>query len=204
MKVISFLEKLFFKKRVVFCTSNEPKKYLISNEYSLQIIEDSDSFEQYTELYSNSTFQNRLRGKNWILFLVIHNKSEAIAAYYWAVTGEDTGYWHDNFLVPPETALLCNAYVKNNYRQQGLYKFLIYKAHENLFQRNFKNVFTVVENSNPNSLKANSSVGLSVCFVNYLIKFLGFNVLSVFTKSSKIRLILFGSKLFKYAIYRRL
>ena len=201
--MISLIEKLFFKKRVVFCTSNEPKQYSVSEEFSFQVIEDIKQIDHYPELRLSSVVKNRLISGNWILFVSINNKNNEITAYYWAVTGKNLNYWHDNFIVQPGTALLCNAFVKNEYRQQGLYKFLIYKSHEYLFQKNIQKVFTVVENSNTNSLKANRSAGLSVYYTNYLVKLFCFNVFSIFKKSSGVVMILFGSKLFKSIIYNQ-
>jgi hypothetical protein len=196
------IDKLFLKKRwVLIATANlYPQK--LDEHYSFCIYEDVHDIDIKKKTQLKTIVSKRLSQNNWVLFAILDKKNRKIVAYYWAAFCTDSVFWHDNFVIFPGTSLLCNAYVERKHRSKGLYKYLIYRTHEYLFKNNIKKTFTIVENSNNNSLKINCSSGLSVYCVNYLIKMFGINLFSVFIRSSKITLVLFGSRLLKRIVYR--
>jgi len=196
------IEKLFLKKRIVLYADNALKKQALPDHYSFLIYDDVTRNDISNNDYLKVLINKRLKKKNWVFFAVIDNRTRLLVAQYWAIFCRKNNYWHDNFVVLPDTALLCNAYVDKEHRFQGIYKFLIFAAHDYLLKNNFKKIFTLVEASNISSLKANKSEGLSVDSINYLIKLFGFNLISIFMKSSKITMALFGSKFLKTIIYR--
>lgn len=197
----SLIEKLFFKKRWVLIATSYLYPQELGKDYKFFVYENLQDVCDQKTLAKRTNFQKRLIKKNWILFAVVEKKTHKTVAFYWAALPGINGFWHDNFVVLPGASLLCNAYVEKEQRSKGLYKYLIYKSHEYLFRQNISKIFTIVEKSNKNSFKANKSLGLSIHSVNYLIKFFGINIFSIFTIRSKPIMLLLGSKFLKKTVY---
>lgn len=196
------IEKLFFKKRLVLASSDKLIYLPLSVNYSLIVIRNIKELRDIQDENVHSLFQKRLAKENWICFAIKETKTNILVAYYWAILGGKNTVWHDNFIIDADTALLCNAFVDIKHRNQGLYKHLIFSAHNYLLTNSIKKIYTIVEQSNKASLKANKTAGLTVHGENYLIKVLSFNILSIYFYDSKINMVLFGSKFIKKVAYK--
>ena len=92
--------------------------------------------------------------------------------------------WHDNYLVPLNTALLYGSYVIPEFRGRGFYvNILLYLLN---FFKHKKNpevemIAAIVERRNVASAKSHSVSGFEIMRKNYLLKFLGRNILSIYT-----------------------
>ena len=206
MFVKMFLEKLFFKKRLVFCAPRKLKAQNLPGRYYLHIIDNrnAEAISQYANMPRKTVTAKRLQKQNWIFFLLVDRSTKEIAAYSWVILGNGKYYWHDNYVVYPDAALLCNDFVKKKYRNLGIHKYLIYRRLTYLLDKNIHKVFAIVENSNTASLKAYSSAGFSVYCTNYLFKLFSINIISLFTASTNIKMVLFGSRLCKLILYREI
>jgi len=202
--MLNIFEKLFLKKRYVLTLS--ARKELIPYDvpdYKIVILNKQSALKSELIITSdflhvNKDFINKLDKQEWTLYVVKDEINNELAGYYFSVAGR---YIHDNFLIDFNEALLCNAYIYPTHRKKGLYKSLIKTAHKHLYQKGFSAVFTIVEKNNNPSLNANLSAGLTIHSVNYLVKFLGINVLSLYYKNSKLNLILTGRLFLNKIIY---
>lgn len=120
-----------------------------------------------------------------ILYTATDEPTGALAGFYWAALAGQEPVWHDKFPIAPGTALLFNAYVMPRFRRRGVYARLIAAAHNHLLGQGLcERAFTVVEDQNVASMRANTGFGLRVCRRNYLIKVAGRTVFSVYFTSS--------------------
>lgn len=184
------IEKLFFKQRNIY-TILQPLSNLNlihrKSNHKLKTIQNSDEFhhlikEYKLNGYSHKTVINRLNTGAYTLFLVVSEESKEVCGWYWSFFSSKTSI-KDALLLEKGDVLLCNAYVHKMYRGQGIYKILIEYASNKSFENNsVKRVVTIVEKSNIASNNSNTAILRRPRFMNELIKFMSFNILSVIRK----------------------
>lgn len=189
-KIKTFIDNYVFKTRYIFATDHlpyqevqNPRFYIIKidnididtkNPISLNCI---DFLLQYI---NKQKLQSRLSLPRCAVFLAVEKDSDQPVGYCWAIKAEKYSIWHDKFCLDPGNGLLFNAYVREEYRGRGIYKILQFAVHDYLFNMNCRQVYTIVEGSNTPSLKASQKFGLACVGKNYLIKFLKYNIFSIY------------------------
>lgn len=207
------VEKLLLKERYVLQGFSKQlikplNEGVVEKQYGFYIVSGFKDLEGILEYhYSiNLRFRNvikqRIQAQNWSLFLLVDQKTKQAAASYWAYISKEKPLRYDSFLIAPKNALLCNAYVNKAHRGNGLYKYLIYKSHQYLFEISANNVFTIVEASNIASLKANISSGLQIVLKNTLIKFFSINIIAFYKQKDQTKLVLLGPSFGKRVLYK--
>ena len=206
-------EKLFLKKRYVLQGFSDQlikpfNEAVVEQYYDFFIVSrlrDLKGFTQYQESITHSFskgIERRIYSGNWCLFLLFDKRTKQVAAKYWAFFSKETNLWHDNFIITKNSALLCNAYVDKSHRGNGLYKYLINKSHQYLFDIKAHNAFTIVEASNIASLQANISSGLHIVLCNNLFKFFTINILATYKQNNHTKLAMLGPVLGKRVLYK--
>lgn len=100
---------------------------------------------------------------------------------HWILLPLNNNLFYDSFEFDNKSALFCGVYVNPNYRGKRIYNSMqcfVYNMWINDFP--YRNVITIVEEKNKSSLKSNLRIGLKVKGANYLLKFFGKNVISIF------------------------
>jgi len=206
--MLKIFEKLFIKKRFILKWSNSNIYNIPDHKgYDIKVLKTINEFDDYIAkdhlfLKRNRLFLKKLERFEWRLFTIKNEEKKELAGYYFAILGTNKPVKHDNFIIMQNEALLCNAFIYSKYRKKGLYKTLIKFSHTYLLKEYFRNIYTIVEKSNTASLKANLASGLAFDKTNYLVKFFGINVLSLFYKQNKLYLILSGRIFCNKKIYQ--
>lgn len=139
---------------------------------------ESRYLEQLRSFIGTGILESRLNRRDVTLFIAVHDGS--IAGFVWAVTPTTDTVWHDRVPVRPGVALLFNGYVFEQYRRRGMFTSLMVAVQDHcLAVIGSWLVLGVVEASNLASLRTLASLGYSKVGENYLIKFLGVNILSI-------------------------
>lgn len=188
-------EKLFFKKRNIYVTPSA--NHYLNDEgeanFDFFVIHHYSDWEEKASAFSveqadNSEYaiNEKLYEDHFHLFLLVDPVRQELAASYWAFVPAKDVQWHDSFKVQPGEALLCHAFVEPQYRKKGLYGKLIRLSHQVLLnEKKCKCVYTIVEQSNKASDSVNRKYYGEVSAVNYLIKFLSINLISVIKSEAK-------------------
>ncbi len=166
------------KKRFVLTGEDIQKRNFSTNFTPIVIQSPSEIDDLVLPEELKKKFYKRIRNNNTILFCFLSNKN--IIAFYWGINAFDKVLWHDKFPIKRGNALLFDAYVYPTYRKMGLYKNLIFLAHDYYKKKGITSIFTIVEQRNENSLKANLGSGLKKFSLNYLIKVFRRNVFSIY------------------------
>lgn len=196
LKKIRPIEDLFFKQRTVFQIGRDEyvQKPIENDEYYIKELTgdeiyidlDKESLQFLNEEIGRTKVSNRLEFENCSLFLAKQRTDDTPVGFYWSVVSRNFSIWHDSFRVPPDCGFVFNAYVTPTHRQNGIYRLLQEATHNHLFSNEMCGVvFTVVEDRNTPSIRANESFGLSPYAKNYLIKFLSINILSVIANENE-------------------
>lgn len=180
------IEDLFFKKRTIFSVDlddYEPQ-YPDNDIYDVIRFEDGslhpDEMRYLENHLGETTLERRLGRSNCTLFLACQSKTGDPVGFGWSAHTNDNAMWHDSFRVPPESGLVFNAFVTPSHRRRGVYRILQANRYNHLFESiGCQQVFTIVENRNSASMRANAEFGLQKKGMNYLVKFLSINVLSI-------------------------
>lgn len=123
--------------------------------------------------------------KGFIAVDLMHGKP---VAYYWAIEAKNC-FWRDKFPVPAGAAMCFDAFVVPEHRGKGLHFLLKKAAFDYLFcNLGCSQVYNIVEERNSRSVQNNLSFGMGVYAKNYLVKFRGRNVFSVYVSRAKIKL----------------
>ncbi|NLM20180.1 MAG: GNAT family N-acetyltransferase [Peptococcaceae bacterium] len=189
------IEKYLFKTRNVYITDinnkNELKPvekkpgitvdfYDLKNEELrktlFQIYEKQEVVENYSQ-----------RTEEYWKLIIAYYKEKPIAAFWILEPREKVFY--DSIEIDRNQLLFCSVYVNPEYRGQGIYNQMHNKAFE-YWETNCKEreVITVVEKNNLASNKSNQKYGLKIMGKNYLIKFLGKNLVSVYKTKEKTKI----------------
>ncbi|SHJ97159.1 hypothetical protein SAMN05444280_14414 [Tangfeifania diversioriginum] len=206
--MIQIFEKLFFKKRYIL-SWNQSNVYNLPHRkgYSINVFRSFNEFDDFISndtifLKRNRSFLKMLEHSEWMLFTITEEGKKELAGYYFVLISSNKQVLHDKFIIKPNEALMCHAFIYPQYRNNGLYKTLIKFSHAYLLKENHKNIYTIVEESNTASLKANLDSGLEYYEINYLVKFFGVNLLSMFYQKSKLILIITGKIFQNKKIYQ--
>lgn len=184
------IEDLFFKRRTIFGVNSSEYQLRDPNHNSHEISrytgvtnanELDDAARQFLHHYINEgTVTRRFQLKNCSLHLARETSSYEPSGFYWSVHAKKSDVWHDSFRVPPGSGLVFNAFVEPSHRRQGVYRLLQSSSHDHLLgEVGCNRVFTIVEDRNEASMRANRKFGLTKKGKNYLIKFLSVNIISV-------------------------
>jgi hypothetical protein len=199
LRDIDPIEDLFFKRRTLFGIdldnyneqAIENAEYIV-NGYSGRIDPtqlDRNELRSLYEKIGERRVDNRLKRADCSLFLAREKdaKNGDLAGFYWSVAPEGDVVWHDNFKVESSEALVFNGFVYPKYRRSGVYRLLQSATHNHVFyKKDVDFVYTIVENRNTASMSANKEFGLKKVAVNYLVKFLSINILSIFKSECRV------------------
>lgn len=187
---LSNITSLFFKKRFIFITdldnylnlNFDEKNNDVSFEYISKI-----NFNKVIDIYGSSEndlkmkiLKNRLDYPNiWKGIIAILNNNPV--GCHWILLPSEDILIYDSFELDNKSALFCGVYVNPNYRGKHIYNSMQFFAY-NMWINNFsnRNVITIVEEKNKSSLKSNLRIGLEIKGVNFLLKFFGNNIFSIF------------------------
>lgn len=148
---------------------NNLRQIIPSNEYFLN---------RYTNRYDNN--------EHWdVIFLYYDNVP---VGCYWILNIPHDNFIFDSFVHDSSQILVGTSYVVYKHRGKGFKKFMIKKAMEYIFE-NYKDKtpVSIVEKTNKSSAKSNFSMGFKIYGMNYLIKFLKRNIISIFITRGKTR-----------------
>ncbi|MBZ4646266.1 MAG: hypothetical protein JG777_1755 [Clostridia bacterium] len=185
-----FLKRLFFKKRFVFVLNTTERKSLQLEDNIQQISFEFTSKKNYGTLIQLCTpyesdfylksLKKRLESpdiwKGIIAFL-----DDKPVGCHWILLPQEKNVKHDGFKITKNSALFCGVFVHPDYRGRRIYNSM-HKFVYNLWINEFytRDVFTIVEEKNKASLKSNSRIGLKIKGYNYLLKFCGLTILSIY------------------------
>lgn len=182
--------KLFFKKRFVFVISAKDYNTLNfienKNHLSFELIS-SSNFYKLANVYEIpdddlrlNIFKNRLNYPDiWKCVIAILDGKPA--GCHWILLPAKYKLFYDSFELDETTALFCGVFVNPNYRGKRVYNSMQCFVY-NMWINNFpdRNIITIVEERNDSSLKSNLRIGLNIKGINYLIKFFGKNLFSIY------------------------
>lgn len=187
---------MLHKRRTVFLVNRETlapqlseptKGYILTVDPPIQA--ESHTYQTLAASLGAARLDARLKNPDLTLYIATETATGQTAGYYWAATSKTRPLWHDNFPIPKGSALLFNALVLPEHRRRGLYLALISTAQQHLLLTNkLEAVYTIVENSNQPSLKANWQAGGQMHATNHLLKLLRRNIFSIykFHKTNKL------------------
>jgi hypothetical protein len=123
---------------------------------------------------------DRWEGKDEV-FLHVAKDGGVPVGYYWSISAKKEAKWYDQFPIPQGSGLTLDAYIAPTHRRRGLFRSLRKVAIDHLFEvKDASWVYTLVEMSNHAAMKAVFTPCTRELKRQYLVKFLGRNVLSVF------------------------
>ncbi|WP_135829677.1 GNAT family N-acetyltransferase [Halorussus halobius] len=185
-QVTDFAQNKIFKPRTILFTTREKyEKVDLDKEINIITISSKGGLKEVDnrlrkglrQLSSVENIESRLGTQGCFLYLA--TDGDILIGYYWSIIPQEP-VSHDSFFISPGEALLFNAYVRPQFRRQGIYTQLLAKAHNHvLINSNAYMSYTIVEDRNKPSLRANNEFGLDKYGKNYLIKLWGRNVLSI-------------------------
>jgi len=193
--MMNIIEKYIFKKRNVYITNKKNKNMLktIKGNDRVRVefvnLNKEDLKEILFQVYGNKDISEKYSNRNsdfWKLIVAFFNDKPA-GAFWILEPNEEVLY--DSFVIYPDQILFCSVFVNPNFRGKSLYNFMHKKAFD-YWKVNCldKEVITIVEKNNIASNKSNKNFGLEVLGVNYLIKFFGRNIISIFKTNDFIKI----------------
>lgn len=181
---------LFFKKRFVFIINRndfenlnfDEKNSNISFEYisKTNFCKVIDIYESYEDNPTIINLKNRLDYPEIWRGVIAFLDGKPVGCH-WILLPRDHKLFYDSFELDNKSALFCGVYVNPNYRGKRIYNSMqcfVYNMWIDEFS--YRDVITIVEEKNKSSLKSNLRIGLKIKGVNYLLKFIGRNVISIF------------------------
>jgi len=192
---MNLIEKYLFKSRNVYITNSENKNLLrpVAKNPDIRIsfhdLKDPDLKEILFAIYENKAISERYSQRSehfWKLLLAWYNETP-VGAFWILEPSEEVFY--DSVAVSEEQLLFCSVYVNREYRGKGIYNQMHNVAFE-YWEENCpeREVITIVEKYNEASNRSNQKYGLKISGKNYLIKFLGKNIISVYVVNKKVKL----------------
>ncbi len=203
MKLNRFFEEYFLKKRYVFSVAESNVDF--SDIY--QLPEDlriefynikSATKEKFHDLLKQIVPENLVdrytsryeQNENWELLVAYFG--EKPVGCNWILHIPHNNFLFDSFVHNSENILLGNFFVIEEFRGRGINKFLVKKALSYIFKNHKSKIpVFIVERSNKSSIKSSKGVGTKIYGVNYLVKFLKRNIISVFIQGKKVEKIWF-------------
>lgn len=203
MKLNRFFEEYFLKKRYVFSVTESDVDFsdtdrlpenLTIEFYKIQ----STTRENFHDLLKQIVPENLLdrytrryeQNENWELLVAYFG--EKPVGCNWILHIPQNNFLFDSFVHGTQNILLGNFFVIEEFRGKGINKLLVKKALSYIF-KNHKSKIPVfmVERSNISSIKSSEGIGAKIIGVNYLVKFLKRNIISVFIHGEKVKNIWF-------------
>jgi hypothetical protein len=187
-EVAAVLNDLLWTERVVLAadpeafeeTAGADDRYDVATVDGCTIRHDHDVGEFLADTMQASEVADRADRDDCMLYLARHRETADPVGYNWSLAPEDERVWHDSYPVDPGEALVFDAYVEPEHRERGVYELLQTAAHGRLFEsEDCETVYSIVEKEDTPALHANRAVGLRPTARNYLVKFLGVDVLSI-------------------------
>lgn len=185
--------KWFYKKRLIFIISADHYNNLNfieeKNNLSFEFLSMSN-FHKIASIYESSEDDPNIRALKYRLsypdiwkcvVAILDNKP---VGCHWILLPRNK-IFYDSFEIDCKSALFCGVFVNPNYRGKHIYnsmQFFVYNIWINNFPE--RNIVTIVEEKNKQSLNSNLRIGLEVKGVNHLFKFFGKNILSVYCSSN--------------------
>ena len=147
---------------------------------------------------TRSAIEENLTDPRYSTFVAVEKSELQPVGVSWALVTGDEVYWHDSFPIPPNSGFLLYSYVLPEYRRQGAYSEMLEASYEYLFNTvGLEYAYGIFEAMNLNQLKAQQysepKYGIKIDSVNYLIKLLGINLLSLYKnkQGTKVYFVLF-------------
>ncbi|MBW6480195.1 MAG: GNAT family N-acetyltransferase [Bacteroidales bacterium] len=203
MKLNRFFEEYFLKKRYIFSVAESDvdfsDTYYLPENLKIEFYNiPSATKEKFSDLlkqivpdallgrYTSRYEQN----DNWKL-LVAYSGGKPVGCN-WILHIPHDNFLFDSFLHNTDHILLGNFFVIEEFRGKGINKLLVKRALSYIYE-NHKNKIPVfiVERSNISSIKSSEGIGAKVYGVNYLLKFLKRNVISIYVQNKKLQKIWF-------------
>lgn len=187
VRKMNYIEKYFFKVRNVYITnmSNKDRLKPVERKPSIYVdffdLKRDDLIDTLFNIYENREIAKKYSARDnkiWKLIIAYYNK-EPIGAFWILEPAQSVFY--DSIEINKNQLLFCSVYVKPIYRGKGIYNQMHNKAFE-YWEKNCqeKEVITIVEKSNVASNRSNQKYGLEILGRNYLIKFMGKNIVSIY------------------------
>lgn len=184
---MNYIEKYFFKVRNVYITnmSNKDRLKPVERKPSIYVdffdLKRDDLIDTLFNIYENREIAKKYSARDnkiWKLIIAYYNK-EPIGAFWILEPAQSVFY--DSIEINKNQLLFCSVYVKPIYRGKGIYNQMHNKDFE-YWEKNCqeKEVITIVEKSNVASNRSNQKYGLEILGRNYLIKFMGKNIVSIY------------------------
>jgi GNAT superfamily N-acetyltransferase len=191
VRKMNYIEKYFFKVRNVYITnmSNKDRLKPVERKPSIYVdffdLKRDDLIDTLFNIYENREIAKKYSARDnkiWKLIIAYYNK-EPIGAFWILEPAQSVFY--DSIEINKNQLLFCSVYVKPIYRGKGIYNQMHNKAFE-YWEKNCqeKEVITIVEKSNVASNRSNQKYGLEILGRNYLIKFMGKNIVSIYKTKS--------------------
>lgn len=180
----NILQNYFFKVRRIMQYST-----LISpaNDKVISVSLTDDSLDELLKISDSklsSILEMRRNDPSWVAFLYKPNND--ILGYSFLHI-PDSIEWNDSLPTLPGEARISSAFVLPKFRGKGIRGLIFQQQCNYALKRNLR-LWSVIESTNQSSLKAAGKTGEIRCD-NYLIKFLGRNILSIVSKPFSIYLI---------------
>jgi len=194
--IVKKTEQLFFKKRIVFLIHSDAYSlHPDENELFFSKIfkcgDSKDSLDEETmkmlaSIIGTERLETRLKNSLLTLYTAYERESNLPVGFGWSVMASSKTIWHDKFPISPGTTYVFNAHVLKDHRRRGIYKLLkAVQLNHLFFDQKVATVITLVEESNTASIKSQDLFGFKRISRNYLVKFFGRNVLSIFVGEFK-------------------
>ncbi len=197
MKLKRFFEEYFLKKRYIFSVAERDVDFSDINHlpdnlkisfYNIpsaskenfkdllkQIVPDV-LLERYTSRYEQN--------KNWKLLIAY--SGEKPVGCNWILEIPDNSFLFDSFVHNTDHILLGNFFVIQDFRGKGINKLMVKKALKYIYENHKDKIpVFIVEKSNTSSIKSSEGIGARIYGVNYLVKFLKRNIISIYFQNEK-------------------
>jgi len=203
MKLKRFFEEYFIKKRYIFSVTESDVDFsdtdclpenLTIDFYNIQSVTKENFHDLLKQIVPDNLLERYAsryeNNENWKLLVAYYG--EKPIGCNWILNIPADNFLFDSFVHSTQNILLGNFFVIEAFRGKGINKLLVKKALTYIFE-NHKNKIPVfiVERSNISSIKSSKGIGAKIIGVNYLVKFLKRNIISVFIQGEKVENIWF-------------
>ncbi|AOV08786.1 GNAT family N-acetyltransferase [Sporosarcina ureilytica] len=183
-RIKKYFNNYILKKRYIYSLS-ETEEVNVRLKKTQCVILKGASLLEHKELFKESANTNKVfeRSKNHDIFcLTCFDENKALVGYFWGIVPKEK-VWHDSIPIEVGQAFLFNGYVNPEFRGKSIFPFLIDKM-----SRYIKNeyqvdeIIDVVEVQNVASVRAHNKVNAKIYSNNFLIKFIGRNIFSIYRR----------------------
>lgn len=156
----------FLKVRDVFSLEfSEKAKVVLENKNIIRVIKK----DNYNSL-------------NYIFEIFEEEDGDVMCFTNLAVNNKTRHLWHDNYPIKTKEGLIYGSFVYERFRGKGLYVKILNYVTEHMRDKDVDRLVAVVESRNFASARSHKKSGYKLCKKNYLVKFFGKNVLTIFNK----------------------